>query len=288
MPGFRVAICQLSSVVGTQELDPRQVNLDKALTWIGKAADDGAQLALFGEMYLCGYRTDEYLFKYVTVVDPPDDHVRSLMAICQKRSIYVIMGTATTGGSPEHDIHNSALFVGPEGLIGVYNKTHVAAFVYGDNKVATERCFYSPGKELPVFSTPLGTIGIQICFDNRFPEVSRVLTLKGAEVLVTVSAAVAGFEKSWDRLLPTRAAENQVWCLMVSVVGVQRGVAISGGSRAVDPNGENVARAKYHEEDYLLVDIDLDEVRYARRRSHLFSIRNPSLYTAITEPVAYP
>lgn len=283
MPGFRVAICQLSSVIGTEDLDPRRANLDKALAWIEKGADDGAELILFGEMYLCGYRTDGHLFKYVTVVDPPDNDVRSLVTICQEKNVYVIMGTATTAGSPEHDIHNSALFVGPEGLIGVYHKTHLATLVRQDQTVAMERCFYSPGKELPVFPTPLGSIGIQICFDNSFPEVSRVLTLKGAEVLVTVSAAAEGYQGSWDHSLPTRAAENQVWCLMVSVVGNQRGLRIFGGSRVVNPNGEEVARARYDEEDYLLVDIDLEQVRHARRRSHIFGIRKPSLYAAVTE-----
>jgi beta-ureidopropionase len=169
-----------------------------------------------------------------------------------------------------------------------YRKTHVAGFTYGEG-VAMERCFYSPGKDLPVFDTPLGRIGVHICYDSSFPEVARVQALKGAELLVNTSASAAGFEEFWEHALFMRAAENATWYVVCSVVGKQRGeTVLFGGSRVVDPNGKVVAAAKYHEEDMLIVDIDLALTRQNRVQSHVFSTRQPELYASIVHPTPYP
>jgi predicted amidohydrolase len=168
-----VALVQNESCCGTETQDPRDVNLARALEALGRAAEAGAQLVVFGEMYLSGYRTDEWLSKWATVIDPPDRHLQVLLDAARKHRVHVIMGMATFGAVMPGDIYNTALLVGPEGLVGAYRKCHVAAFPYSEG-ISTERCFYSPGRDLPVFDTPLGRIGIHICYDIAFPEVPRV------------------------------------------------------------------------------------------------------------------
>jgi predicted amidohydrolase len=287
MGKLRIAVVQSTSAVGTETFDPRDDNLARALAAIDTVARQGAELIIFGEMYLSGYRTDEWLYKWATVLEPPDTHVQALMETAKRKNVHILMGVGTFGNFIPGDVYNSTLFIGPDGLIGVYRKTHVAGFAYSEG-IATERCFYSPGKELPVFDTPRGRIGVHICYDITFPEVSRVQALKGAELLVNTSASAAGFEEFWEHALFMRAAENKTWYIVCSVVGTQRGTVLFGGSRVVDPNSKVVAAAKFHEEDTLLVDIDLDLARHSRVQSHAFSIRQPELYAPIAQSTSYP
>ena len=287
METVRIALVQSRSAVGTETFDPREDNLERALRAIGDVAREGAQLVVFGEMYLSGYRTDEWLHKWATTVEPPDAHVRALVEASQAYGVHILMGAGTFGHFIPGDIYNSTLFVGPSGLLGVYRKTHVAAFPYSEG-VAKERCFYSPGKELPVFDTPLGRIGVHICYDITFPEVARVQALKGAELLVNTSASAAGFEEFWDHALFMRAVENGTWYAVCSVVGEQRGDVLFGGSRIVNPTGKVVAAGKFHAEDVLIADIDLSLSWRTRAKSHTFNTRQPELYAPIAASTPYP
>jgi predicted amidohydrolase len=185
-------------------------------------------------------------------------------------------------GSYPGDVYNSALLIGPPGLVGVYRKTHVAAFAV-DGMVAAEKAWWSPGTDIPVFETPLGRIGIEICYDNSFPEVARTLTLKGAELIVNISAALCGFEDHWTSSLYVRSTENAVWFLHVSVVGKQRDFECFGGSRLLTPFGEVVFEAPRGEEAVLVTTADMDMLYAARGKMHPFSNRNPALYGVITE-----
>jgi predicted amidohydrolase len=284
---IRVALVQSTSDLGTETHDPRDRNLERALAAIEKAASDGADLIAFGEMYLSGYRTDEWLHRWASVVDPPDRHVEALIDAAERHRVHLIVGMGTFGGTMPGDVYNSAVLIGLRGLIGTYRKAHVAAFPYSEG-IAMERCFYSPGRELPVFDTDLGRIGIHICYDISFPEVARVQALRGADFLVNISASAAGFEEFWDHALFMRAAENASWYMVCSVVGEQRGDRLFGGSRVVAPSGKVVAAGKIGEEDVVVADIGLAQSRTARSTGHTFSVRNPELYGPIVEPAPYP
>jgi len=285
----RVALVQNVSRVGNEDFDPRDSNLENAIPYIRRAAQEGAHLVIFGEMYLSGYRTDEYLYKYATIIDPPDKHVETLASEAAANQIHVVMGAATFGDSVPGDIYNSAILIGPDrGLVGVYRKAHVAGFPYSKG-VSTERCFYSPGRELPVFDTAIGRIGIHICYDIAFPEVSRVQTIKGADYLVNISAAADGFEDYWEHLPYARAFENAIWYILCSVVGEQRGeTLLVGGSKVLDPTGNVVATAGRGAERFLIVDIDPTVTRFARGTLHILNTRQPELYAEIARPLRRP
>jgi predicted amidohydrolase len=285
----RVALAQRSSELGDEHHDPRKPNLERALEAIGRAADEGADLVAFGEMYLTGYHTDQWLHRWASTVDPPDPEIQALVAAAERHDIHIIMGLATFGPSVPGDIYNSAIFIAPTGVVGTYDKTHVAAFpTLSDGTAAMERCFYSPGNELPVFDSALGRVGIHICFDLSFPEVSRVQTLKGADFLVNISASGgdASGEKYWDHFVFTRATENAIWYVNCSVVGTQRGDRLFGGSRVVAPDGSTVAQAKIDEEDFLVVDLDPRAMRTERAMTHILSTRNPRIYGELTNTEA--
>ena len=280
----RVALVQSRSAVGTETFDPRDDNLARAIEAIGKAAADGARIVAFGEMYLSGYRTDEWLHKWATTVNPPDRHVDALIEQARTKKVVIVMGAATFGAAMPGDVYNSTLVISPAGLTGVYRKTHVVAFPHKFG-VANERSFYSPGREIPVYDTPAGRLGVHICYDVHFPEVSRVQTLNGAEMLINTSASLAGFEEYWGHLAYTRAVENATWYIVCSVVGEQRDTSLFGGSQIVDPNGNIIAAAKHNEEDYIVADIDLNRAQAVRATTHGLSSRQPALYAPIAEPL---
>jgi predicted amidohydrolase len=283
----RVALAQCKSDLGTETEDPRGANLHRALLAVERAASQGADLVVFGELYLQGYRTDEWLHKWACTVSSSDKYVSALIDAANRLQIHVIMGLASFGSTMPGDVYNTAVLVGPQGLIGAYWKTHVGAFPYSQG-ICMERCFYSPGKDLPVFDTVLGKLGIHICYDMSFPEVARVQALKGADLLINVSASAGRFEEYWDHGMFMRAAENCTWYMVCSVVGIQRGDRLFGGSRVVDPNGKTVVAAKIDEEDLVTADIDLSLTRAARSTSHLFNTRQPEIYRLIGEPTINP
>ncbi len=283
---LRIGICQTESALGDDRHDPRPENLDRAIELMRRARNEGAQLVLFGEMYLNGYRSDETLKYYPTVLAPPDRYVEDFIRVARELDIFLGMGICRQACLPQGGLFNSAMVVGPAGVIGWYDKVHLGTFPISNGRYAMEGAFWRPGKTYRVIETPLGRLGFQICRDMRFPEASRVLALKGAEIIVNLAAAVEEALESWDYFARARAAENLSWFVMASVVGTQKDIRLFGGSRIVNPYGEVIARAHDNQEDLIVQEIDLDEVRRARAMSHIFDTRMPTAYGAITEDIA--
>lgn len=282
MRELAIGICQLTSEIGTADYDPRPANLEKALRAIAETAEQGAKLVVFGEIYLNGYETNEHTPLYALGESDADPYVSRLADAAREHDVHIIMGASTHKGAFPGQSYNSALLIGPEGLVGVYSKTHVASFAF-DGRVAAEKAWWCPGTDIPVFETPLGRIGIEICYDNSFPEVARTLTLKGAELIVNISAAVAGFEDHWTQHLYVRSTENVIWFLHVSLVGLQKDFECFGWSRLFSPKGEVVFEAPHGEEAVAVARLDFDELYRARGQMAPFYNRNPALYRVIAE-----
>src|SRR5262245_19875871 len=282
MRELAIGICQLTSAIGSADYDPRPDNLEKALKAIAETADQGAKLIVFGEIFINGYETNEFTPLYLLAESDDDPYVARLVQEARDRDVHIIIGASTHKGAFPGQAYNSALLIGPDGLVGVYSKTHIASFAF-EGRVAAEKAWWCPGEDIPVFETPLGRIGIEICYDNSFPEVSRTLTLKGAELIVNISAAVAGFEEHWTKHLYVRSSENVVWFLHVSIVGLQRHFETFGWSRLFNPKGEVVFEAPHKQEAVAVTRLDLDELYTARGQMAPFYNRNPALYGVIAE-----
>jgi predicted amidohydrolase len=283
-----IGICQLASEIGREDYDPRPGNFARAVAGIEKAAAGGAKLLVFGEVFLNGYETGALGHRYAVSEREDDPWVEQLIEVARKQDVHLLMGATTHKGLFPGDLYNSVLVVGPGGLLGVYSKTHLATFTFDGGRAAAEKLYWSPGFELPVFDTPLGHIGVEICYDALFPEVARTLALKGAELIVNVSAAIHGFEETWDHLLFARSVENRIWYLHVSVVGRQKDFELFGGSRLFSPFGQVVAEAPRGEEAVLVAQASRDVLLEARGTAHPFANRNPSLYGPITESGSRP
>lgn len=285
MPGkFRIALAQCESVVGTEDFDPRPVNLTRAERAVAEAAGDGANLVLLGEMFLTGYRTDEWNPRWAVRLDGPDETLGAVVAMADRHHVHIMIGTATHSPTRPGVIHNTAVLANGNGVVATYNKLHVAQITLPDGQEANETRWFSSGGEAPVWHTEFGLIGPQICYDSSFPELSRVQSLEGAEVLLNITASAWGFEHVWEHNRFVRAYENAAWYIACSIVGEQRGDKFFGRSFVIDPNGVTVAEGKHGEEDLVIADIDPEQSAIWRARMNPLRARHPEAYSAIIRP----
>jgi predicted amidohydrolase len=137
--------------------------------------------------------------------------------------------------------------------------------------------FFLPGREAVVAKTSLGTVGLMICYDLRFPEMCRSLVLKGAQVVAVVAQWPAVRIAHWDILLRARAIENQVYIVGVNRCGKDGDLDYGGHSRIVSPWGEVLARTGKRAAT-VAATIDLDQVEKIRKKIPCLKERVPEVY----------
>ncbi len=183
----------------------------------------------------------------------------------------IVAGIGEREGSA---IYNSAVMVSPDGIIGKYRKVHL---------FDTEKRFFQPGDQpLPVFETARAKIGIMICFDWRFPETTRSLALKGAEIVAHPSNLVL---PHCPQSMIVRCLENRIFAITANRIGIENRVAgerleFIGQSQVVDPDGNLIHRASQDDEEIKLIEIDPSRARDKTINSvnDLFTDRRTDLY----------
>jgi predicted amidohydrolase len=175
-------------------------------------------------------------------------------------------------------VFNTAVFVGPRGLIGKYRKMYLPT-----HSVFEEKRYFRPGYEAAAFQTELGNIGLSICYDVFFPEVFRMTRLKGAQLIVCISASPAVRRGYFEILTSARALENTTFLAYVNLAGVEDGLQFWGGSRLVCPTGDVVAKAKYDEDDFVVCDVDFGDLRSAETFIPTLRDLRPELFDKLKE-----
>ena len=238
---IRVAGVQMDPVLGDLS-----GNLARCLESLDTVADAGAQLVVFPEAALTGYvfgSLDEARPVAETV---PGPSTQVIAAACGRRGVHAVFGLLERDGD---DYYNASALVGPEGFIGKYRKLHLPG-------IGVDR-FVRPGNLAPqVHQTPLGRIGLSICYDLDFPEYVRVLALKGAQLIVTITNWPDDIEFVPDYVVQTRARENIVNHMAVNRAGTERGIRFIGRSKVVDPTGATLVEGRHFAEDLIFADID--------------------------------
>lgn len=213
-------------------------NVETALDALGRAVEDDVDLLVFPELALTGYHLSASAFE--TRRDAVEEGLDSLAATAT--DVVVVVGT------PTYDpLRNSAVVLGDGERLGVYHKTHL----FGD-----ESDVFEAGDHLAPIETPLGTLGVEICYDLEFPEVARELVLGGADVVVTVSANMRPFADYQATYVRTRAMENARPHLLCNRVGVEEDTDFFGESAAVAADGELLGTAAADDEDELTALLD--------------------------------
>jgi predicted amidohydrolase len=175
-------------------------------------------------------------------------------------------------------IFNTAVLVGPQGFIGKYHKMYLPT-----HSVFEEKRYFRAGYQPAAFQTNLGNIGLCICYDIFFPEVVRLTRLKGAQLIVCISASPAVRRSFFEILACARALENTAYLAYVNLAGVQDGLQFWGGSRLVSPNGDVIAKAKYDEEDFVTCEVDYSDLKTAETFIPILRDLRPELFDKLKE-----
>lgn len=248
---IKLALAQISS-----QRENKEKNLEKIEDFTLKAKEQGADLVIFPELSLTGYVLHDQVYELAEEIPGPS--TKRIENLANKTGLHIIFGMPELSEKTEATIFNSAVFVGPAGLIGKYRKMYLPT-----HSVFEEKRYFRPGYQTAAFNTTIGKIGLFICYDIFFPEVCRLTRLKGAELVVCISASPAVRRVYFEILTAARALENTVFLAYVNLVGIEEGLQFWGGSRLVSPTGDLLAKGKYDEEDLVLCEADYRSIRPA-------------------------
>ena len=193
----------------------KAATLAKMESTIREASTQGIELLLFPEKVLdYGPADQDWAALAETVPGPSTDRIA---ALCRELGMHVVFGLGERDPHDPEVLYNAAAYVSPEGVQGTYRKLFL-----GQPPWVTEGLVYRPGDELPVWDTPWGPIGILICFDFWLhPELSRIMALKGARLILNPTASFAGPGKEeffvWTTVV--RGSENVCYTASANLVG---------------------------------------------------------------------
>ncbi|MCS7115241.1 MAG: carbon-nitrogen hydrolase family protein [Nitrososphaerota archaeon] len=246
---FKIALAQISCCPGD-----KKANLQKIWEYAKKAKEQGADLVVFPELSLTGYTVRDDIYELAEKIPGPSTIV--IEELARELEVHVIFGMPELSEKAEATIYNSAVLVSPEGLIGKYRKIQLP-----NHSVFEEKRYFRPGHNSGVFETKLGKIGLIICYDIFFPELSRLARLEGAKLIVCISASPTVRRKFFETLTVARAIENSAYLAYVNLVGMENGLQFWGGSRLIGPDGDIIARAVYDEENIVFGEVDYTSLR---------------------------
>jgi len=269
---MRVASVQLNS---TADLDR---NLEQADRFTRAAANDGAQLVVLPEKWSALGR-GELLRAAAEPLDGPA--ITWARAVARELGIDLVAGSIAERIEGVQRLRNTSVHVGPDGEIqATYRKVHMFDVVV-EGTVYRESEHEDPGDELVLSAAAGGVeLGLSICYDIRFPELYRILAVRGARIL-TVPAAftVPTTRDHWEILLRARAIENQAFVVAANQIGESEPGRASGGrSMIVDPWGLVLALAP-DRPGHIVADLDLDAQARIRRELPALANRRPSAYS---------
>jgi predicted amidohydrolase len=257
---FVVATLKVMPVTGDK---PANFAMFEKLT--RRAAAAGADFVVTPEGYLDGYMGSPQIAvgityeKLLASADPIDGPwLRKVAALAAELKIHLLFGFSE---ARDGKVFNSVALFAPDGsLAGRYSKTHTV--VGGE--------IYDPGHEYKVFDTPLGRMGVLICFDRQPPENARILALKGAQFIVVPAYGKTSSPMDEDILLRARAYENGIYVIYTS----------PRNTFVADPAGNIISQVRSDYDEILFTKVVLD-ARIGDRNA--IQVRHPELYGKLTE-----
>jgi len=245
MRPFRLALAQINCTVGDLAGNVKKIKqyLQKAKIW-------QADLVAFPELAVTGYPPEDLLLKSQFI----EDNLKALNQIVKATTgITAVVGFV----DKNTDIYNAAAVINNRKLAGVYHKHFLPN--YG---VFDEYRYFKEGRELPVFLVKGARIGINICEDIWYPEgpAWHQAIYGGAELIININASPyhIGKWKTREKMLSTRAFDNELYVAYLNLVGGQDELVFDGHSMVFDPAGNSIATGMQFGEDLILLDLDLD------------------------------
>ena len=273
MRNVRAALIQAQANMSKQDA------VDKHIKMIADAAGQGAQVVGLQEIFHGPYFCAEQDPKWYETAEPEDGPTVSRMReVAREHGIVLIVPWYEEEQPGVY--YNSACVIDRDGtIVGKYRKTHIPHV----GPCFWEKFYFKPGNlGYPVFDTSVGRIGLIICYDRHFPEVARELGIKGAEIVFNPSATVESLSRYlWELEQPAHAVANGFWMAASNRVGVEAPLnpaKFYGSSYFCSPRGKIIAQASDSEDEVLVADLDLDEIREVRNTWQFFRDRRPETY----------
>lgn len=268
-------------------LDPAG-NFARMSAFLAAEAAAGARLVLFPELSNTGYveplvpggpmvsAVPHYGAALHAACAAPDDPLLAeFVALVATLGVHVVVGLGMRDPRKAGVMRNCSLLLGPEGVLGCYAKVH---------QWQNEKLYFTPGERIET-QAALGTrLGMQICYDIRFPEITRILALQGAGIVTNVwasfgaEAAPVADEGLFIHRAYCRAVENGVFFLSCNRAGLHGGQRFFGRSCALGPDGRLLGALDHDREDVLRVGIELEEIARYRSFTGIWADRVPAVY----------
>ncbi len=269
---FKLALVQMKGVTTNEE------NLQIALQKINEAAENGAQFVVLPEMFSCPYKASNFP---IFAQKDGEENWKKLSETAAKNKIYLVAGSM-----PERDgekiFNTSYVFDRTGKQIAKHRKMHLFDCDIPGCANFHESDTLSAGNEVTVFDTDFGKMGLMICFDIRFPELSRLMIERGAKMVIVPAAfnMISG-PNWWEIMFRTRAADNQIYMAGCSPARDEKaGYVAWGHSLVVDPFGK-VLNQLDEKEFTLYQEVDLSEVENFRQQYKILKSRRLDLYELI-------
>lgn len=247
-------------------------NLGKVTTLLSQ---DHAELWILPELFSTGYQfTSQREVQELAEPIPDGPTTQRLIALGQERDCHIVAGLAEQA---DDGLYNSAVLVGPSGLVAHYRKIHL---------FYQEQHWFTPG-DLPFPAAGIGsaTVGLLVCYDHLFPEAARSLALQGADVIAhPANLVMPGLAQLTMRV---RAMENRVFTVTANRVGVEarteETLRFTGLSQVVAPNGDVLVKAPSDREEVRAVEIEPAQARdkHLTRLNDVFADRRPEFYRSL-------
>jgi omega-amidase len=260
---MKIGIAQIECVAGDVS-----TNSLKIVSYIEEAKASECDVVVFPEMADTGY---DMAAIRETASSWNEDPFITIQQAARKAKIHVICGLSE---KEQQTIYNTTVVFGPDGaVIGKYRKSHLASYA----PLNEDKCI-SPGNSLQLVNIGGMKWGLMICYDLRFPEISRTLTLQGADVLLLCSAWPFPRLTHWNTLIQARAIENQTYFIAANRIGTDNSVTFCGSSRIVDPYGVIVSSAAEEREELIVGEIRQKVIEAVRGKMRVFQHRRNDMY----------
>lgn len=268
---IKLGVCQMAVI------PDKALNVSKARAMIKEAAAAGCQVVILPEMFNCPYQAE--LFSQYAESYPEGDTIKMMSQAAAEAKVTLVGGSVPERDSQGRIYNTSFIFDENGGLLGRHRKMHMFDVDIHGGTVFKESGILAAGHEITVVRTAEVTIGAAICYDIRFPELSRLMTLAGAEILIFPSVfGLTTGPAHWQLLMQSRAVDNQVFVVGAAPASVPGGsYQVYGHSAVIDPWGSIIAIAGA-EEKLLIAEINLEKLSTVREQLPLLQHRRSDVY----------
>ncbi|KEO85128.1 carbon-nitrogen family hydrolase [Tumebacillus flagellatus] len=259
---LRLALLQMDIAFGQPE-----ANRAKVREWVAEAARGGAEWVVLPEMWNTGYS----LTNITEIADRDGQETIALMSeLARTHNLHIHAGSVAN--LVDGKVYNSTFVFNPQGdVIGTYSKIHLF-------RLMDEEKYLEAGNEIGLFEWNGVQVGTMICYDLRFPELTRTMSLAGAQIVFLPAEWPHPRLNHWRHLQIARAIENQMFFVSTNRVGTAGETEFFGHSMVIDPWGEVLVEGD-ETEQILYATVDLGIVPEIRSRIPIFEDRRSELYT---------